>query len=116
MHLYPGNSFRINRRNNPSCRHKIPVGIVFRVAGDDAADMHAAGGVDEVAVAEMNTHVAGPLRRVPEEEQVAFFEVLQPADIDRLAVLHLLGCVAGQDDPLCIEHEFGKPGAVDGFA
>ena len=89
---------------------------MLRIAGDDAADMDATGGVDKVAVTQMNAYMAGTLRRVAEKEQIAFFEVFQPADVNRLAVFHLLRGIAGQDKTLCVKYQLGKAGAIDGFA
>jgi hypothetical protein len=93
----------------------VPVRVVFRIAGDDAADMHPAGGMYEIAVPKVDAHMTGPFSRVAEKEQVAAFKVFQAADINRFAIPCLLRCIPDQDDALCIEKQLGKSRTISGL-
>ena len=114
MRFHPRNPLGIQRIQDPAGSNVIPVWIVFGIAWDDTADMHTAGGMDEIPVAEMNTDMSRPICRIAEEQQVARQENFQVAEISYIfAIPGLLRCIPGKDDPLAVKKQPGKARAID---
>ena len=95
MATYPCYPFSIQRTHDPAGSYEIPVRVVFRITGDDAADVHPARGMDEIAVAKVHAYVGHLMLRAPEEEQIARLQVFQAADVDWFPVHGLLRGIAG---------------------
>jgi hypothetical protein len=113
---YPGDPFLTDGTDNAAYGHPVTFGNIFWIGRDNTADMDFPGGVNKIAIRQIETYMGNPLSRLTEEKQVAGLKKTDLGIVDNLAILCLLRGIAGQNNSLSIVKQFDKARTIGRFS